>query len=155
VVRDTVVVTDAFLGWGRDVIDRTAERLEREIPGAARGAESHRPAYEAIYVHFADARIPQTLALWLFAAKADARCNVRGYPDVIGVGLKHGADEELARGQWKLRPLAPFAWHVHIDERQEGYRWLRRAGELSEDPEAAAREIGDRVLGTLRRSSIL
>ena len=148
-------MTDAFLAWGRDVIHRTADRLEREIPGAARGKESHRPDYESVYVDFADARLPQTLALWLFAAKSGARTNVRGYPDIVGAGLKHDADEELARGQWKLRPLAPFAWHVHVDERVEGYRWLRRASELPEDPAAAADEIGDRVIGTLRRSLIL
>ena len=88
-------------------------------------------------------------------SSAGARTNVRGYPYVVGVGLTHDADEELARGQWKLRPLAPFAWHTHVDERLEGYRWLRRASELPEDPAAAAGEIGDRVVGTLRRSLIL
>jgi len=148
-------VADAFLAWGRNVIDRTADRLEQEIPGAARGTERHLPDYEAIYVHFADARIPQQLALWLYAAPASAPYNVRGYPDVIGVGLKHDADEELERGQWKLRPLAPFTWRTHIDDRWEGYRWLRRADELSEDPALAADEIAERVLGTLRRSSMV
>ncbi len=146
---------DAFLTWGREVIDATADRLERVVPGAARGKESHLPDYEAIYVHFPDARIPQRLAVWLYATAASAPYNVRGYPDVIGVGLKHDADEELVRGEWKLRPLAPFTWRTHIDDRWEGYRWLRRAAELSEDPASAADEIAERVLGTLRRSSIL
>jgi hypothetical protein len=148
-------VTDAFLTWGRHVIDGTADRLEREIPHCTRGNERHLPDLEAIYVHFPDARIPQRLALWLYAAPAGAPFSVRGYPDAIGVGLKHDADEELVRGEWKLRPIAPFAWRMHIDDRWEGYRWLRRAAELPEDPAAAADEIAERVLGTLRRASIM
>jgi hypothetical protein len=154
-VRDNRVVSDAFLTWGRQVINRTADRLEREIPGCARGKERHLPDYESIYVHFADARIPQRLAVWLYATTAGAPYGVRGYPDAIGVGLKHDSDEELVRGEWKLRPIAPFTWRTHIDDRWEGYRWLRRADELSQDPGAAADEIAERVLGTLRRASIL
>jgi hypothetical protein len=148
-------VTDAFLPWGRQVIDRTADRLLLEIPRCTRGADRHVADFEGVYVHFPDARIPQPLALWLYAAPAGAPYSVRGYPDAIGVGLKHDADEELTRGQWKLRPIAPFAWRTHIDDRWEGYRWLRRAAELPQDPKAAADEITERVLGTLRRASIL
>jgi hypothetical protein len=154
-VRDNVAVSDAFLTWGRQVINRTADRLEQEIPGSTRGNESRLPDYEAIYVHFPDVRIPQQLAVWLYATRAGAPYNVRGYPDVIAVGLKHDADQELVRGEWKLRPLAPFSWRTHVDDRWEGYRWLRRVGELSADPASAADEIGDRILGTLRRCSAL
>jgi hypothetical protein len=148
-------VSDAFLTWGRQVINRTADRLEREIPGSARSKERRLPGYESLYVHFADARIPQRLAVWLYATTAGAPYGVRGYPDAIGVGLKHDSDEELVRGEWKLRPIAPFTWRTHIDDRWEGYRWLRRADELSQDPGVAADEIAERVLGTLRRASIL
>jgi hypothetical protein len=137
------------------VINGAADRLEREIPGSTRGNQRRRPDYEAIYVHFSDARIPQQLAVWLYATKSAAPYNVRGYPDVIGVGLKHDADQEFVRGEWKLRPLAPFSWRAHVDDRWEGYRWMRRADELPEDPGSAADEIGERVLGTLRRCSAL
>ncbi|MEA2220359.1 MAG: hypothetical protein QOJ35_2985 [Solirubrobacteraceae bacterium] len=137
------------------MINGAAELLEQEIAGATRANESRLPGYEAIYVHFHDARIPQQLAVWLYATTAGAPYNVRGYPDVIGVGLKHDADQELVRGEWKLRPLAPFTWRTHVDDRWEGYRWLRRAGELPDDPGPAADELGERVLRTLRRSSAL
>lgn len=148
-------MTEPFLTWGRDVIAQVADRLEREIPGSARGRERHLPTCESIYVHFPDARIPQPMALWLYAVTAGAPSSVRGHPDAIGVGLKHDEDEELARGAWKLRPVAPFAWRIHIDDRCEGYRWLRRADELSQDPAEAADEIAERVLGTLRRAAIV
>jgi hypothetical protein len=142
----------AFLPWGRAVIEALAVELEAAIPGARRGAASHRPGYEALTVHFADAHIPQPLALWLFAAEAGAPVNVKGFRDAVGAGLRHDADEELDRGAWKLRPLAPFSWRTHVDARHEGYRWLRNADELPADEAAAARELAERVLGTLRRA---
>jgi hypothetical protein len=137
-VRDNVAVSDAFLTWGRQVINRTADRLEQEIPGSTRGNESRLPDYE-----------PSTSISLTCGSHSGLRCgstrrgagapyNVHGYPDVIAVGLKHDADQELVRGEWKLRPLAPFSWRTHVDDRWEGYRWLRRAGELSADPASAA-----------------
>jgi hypothetical protein len=144
--------SDPFLAWGRGVIDASASRLEAQIAGAHRGRESHLSACEAIYLHLRDAHVQQDVAVWLFAAKAGTANNVRGYGDVIGVGLKHDADEELTRGAWKLRPLAPFSWRTHVDDRHEGFRWLRNAAELPEDATAAGEQIAERVLTTLRRA---
>jgi hypothetical protein len=145
-------VIEDFLAWGRLVVNATATRLESEIPGAARKAESHLKGYEALYVHFRDAKMPQDLAVWLFAAREGTANNVRGFRDAIGVGIKHDADVELDQGAWSFRPLSPFTWKRHIDGRYEGYRWLRNADALPPDPDAAAAEVVEQVLRTLRRA---
>jgi hypothetical protein len=146
---------DDFLSWGRAVVNSAAARLEREIAGARRGTESHLNGYEALYVHFRDQRIPQDLAVWIFAARSGTANNVRGYKDAIGVGLKHSANVELDQGAWFVRPLSPLRWTPHVDARYEGYRWLRSAGELPQDPDEAGTEIAARVLATLRSTGAL
>jgi len=150
---DTAGMGADFLPWGRAVITAAATALEAEIPGARRGSERRPRNHEALYVHFTDARLPQTMAIWLFATQAGTPYNVRGLGDAIGVGLKHDASEELDRGGWKLRPISPFSWRVHVDERYEGYRWLRVESDLPADPDDAGREIAERVLQTLRRAA--
>ena len=142
-----------FGGWSREVIRAAATELETEIPGAHRAKERRLRGHMALYVHFTDARIPQTLAIWLYATESGASSNVPGYGDAIGVGLKYDADEELDRGAWKLRPISPFSWRVHIDERVQGYRWLRDVSDLPTDPSAAGQQIAERVLATLRRAA--
>jgi hypothetical protein len=145
-------VTEDFLAWGRSVVNATAANLEAEIPGAARKAESHLKGYEAIYVHFRDAKMPQDLAVWLFAVREGTANNVRGFRDAIGVALKHDANTELDQGAWSFRPLSPFTWKRQIDGRYEGYRWLRNADALPPDPDLAAAEVAGQVLKTLRRA---
>jgi hypothetical protein len=147
------IVSEDFLAWGRLVVNATATALEGEIPGAARKAESHLKGYEGLYVHFRDAKMPQDLAVWLFAAREGTANNVRGFKDAIGVGLKHDADQELDQGAWSFRPLSPFTWKRQIDGRYEGYRWLRNADALPPDPEAAAEEVAGQVMRTLRRAA--
>jgi hypothetical protein len=142
-----------FASWSRAVIRAAATALESEIPGSRRGKESRLRGQLALYVHFTDARLPQTLAIWLYAAEHGSAYNVRGYGNAIGVGLKYDADEELDRGAWKLRPISPFTWRVHVDERFQGYRWLRPESELPTDPNEAALQIAERVLMTLRRAA--
>lgn len=142
-----------FPGWSRAVIRAAAADLEAEIPGAQRGKERRVRGQLALYVHFTDARLPQTLAIWLYGAEEGSAYNVPGSGDTIGVGLKYDADEELDRGAWKLRPIAPFNWRVHIDERSQGYRWLRPESELPADPAEAGHQIAARVLMTLRRAA--
>ena len=142
-----------FAGWSRAVIRVAATELEAEIPGAHRGKESRLRGQLALYVHFTDARLPQTLAIWLYGAEEGSAYNVPGYGNTIGVGLKYDADEELDRGAWKLRPISPFTWRVHVDARFQGYRWLRPESELPADPNEAGLQIAERVLMTLRRAA--
>jgi len=110
-------VTDDFLLWGHTVIATVADAVTSAIPGARSGSDSQLPDYRAVYVHFTDARIPQALAVWLYATRAGALYNVRGYGDAIGVALKHDTDDELDRGAWKPRSLSPFSWRTHIGDR--------------------------------------
>jgi hypothetical protein len=142
-----------FPGWSRAVIRTAATELEAGIPGAQRGKESRLRGQLALYVHFTDARLPQTLAIWLYGAEEGSAYNVPGYGNAIGVGLKYDAGEELDRGAWKLRPISPFTWRVHVDARFQGYRWLRPESELPTDPNDAGTEIAERVLMTLRRAA--
>ena len=144
-----------FGGWSRAAIRAVAAELEVGIPGARRGRERRLQGHLALHVHFTDARLPQSLAIWLFAAEEGAASNVRGYRNAIGTGLKYDADEELDRGAWKLRAISPFSWRVHIDDRCQGYRWLRNASDLPADPAEAGREIAERVLMTLRRAAAI
>ena len=139
-----------FLDRGREIIDATAAQLEAAIPGARRGNRSRLPGYEAVYVHFRDAELPQSLALWLFAAESGTPNSVPGARDSVGVGIKHDADEELDAGAWRFRRLTPFAWREHVDAQFAGFRWLLPADDLDEDPAAAATAIAERVLRTLR-----
>jgi hypothetical protein len=145
-------VSGSFLTWGRRVINACASQLEATIAEAARGSESHLAGYEAIYVHFKDAKVPQPLAVWLFAAEEGTPNNFAGQPDIIGIGLKHDADAELDRDAWRFRPLTPFSWRTHIDDRYAGMRWLRPARELDRNEQLAASEITERVHAALHRS---
>jgi hypothetical protein len=147
--------TEDFLAWGRAVVNATASRLEEAIAGAQRGSESHLDGYEALYVHFRDAKVPQPLAVWIYAAREGSANNVSGYRDAIGIGVKRDADEELNEGAWAFRALSPLRWRRHIDSRYEGYRWLRNADELPRDADQAAADIADRVLATLRRAGAI
>lgn len=149
--RDTTVVAQSFLSWGITVVDAVATLLEAEIPDGRRGNRSSLPDYEAVYVHFRDAKIPQSLAVWLYATREGAAYNVGGRTDVIGIGLKHDANDELDRGAWRFRPLTPFSWSKHIDQRWEGFRWLWNAADPPGDPHQASTEIAERVHGVLRR----
>lgn len=145
-------MNDPFLPWGKAVVHATAALLEAEIAGARRGRTRKLGDGEAVYVHFQDVHLPQTMAVWLYAAREGTAYNVRGYGDVIGVGLKHDSDEELDRAVWKLRRLTLFTWQHHVDDRYEGLRWMRRAGDLPNDVAAASEEIVGRVLAALRRA---
>ena len=142
-----------FPAWSRAVIRAAATELETEIPGAQRGTERRLRGQLALHVHFTDARLPQTLAIWLYGAEEGTAYNVPGHGNAIGVGLKYDADEELDRGAWKLRPISPFTWRVHVDPRFQGYRWLRPESELPADPVEAGHQIAERVLTTLRRAA--
>jgi hypothetical protein len=141
-----------FPNWSRAVIRAAATGFEAAIPGARRGRERQLRGLMATHVHFTDAHLPQALAIWLFAAEAGAASNVRGYGDAIGVGLMYDAEEELDRGAWKLRPISPFSWRVHIDDRCQGYRWLRSVSELPADAGEAGQQIVARVVATLVRA---
>ena len=145
---------DEFLRWGRAVIDGVADRLEQAIPGAKRGNESHRRDYEAVYVHMRDQKIPGRVAVWLYAARAGSANSVRGSRDAIGIGLKQNADAELDPGAFRFRRLAPWRWQTQVDERYEGFRWLRNADELPADPGEAAAELAERIIRTLRAAEI-
>ena len=144
-----------FLSWGRAVIDGVADRLERAIPEAKRGNESRRRGYEAVYVHLRDQKIPGRVAVWLYAASAGSANSVRGSRDAIGIGLKQHADAELDPGAFRFRRLAPWRWQTQVDERYEGFRWLRNADELPADADAAADELAERVIRTLRTAEIV
>jgi hypothetical protein len=149
-------VPDDFLQWGRAVVDAAATLVEAEIPGARRGRRRRLKDCEEVYVHFQDVHLPQPMALWLYATPEGAARNVRGAKDVIAVGLKHDADEELDRPTWKFRRLGLFTWREHIDARHgEGFRWLCGPSELPEDPQAASREVARRVLAALRRAGAI
>lgn len=137
---------------GKDRDRRDTTLLQREIPGARSGKSSRLPNYEAVYVHFQDAHVPQPLAVWLYATREGAAYNVRGGQDVIAVGLKHDSDDELDRRAWKFRRLSLFTWRKHVDERWEGFRWFRSVQELPDDPQEASQELADRVLAALRRA---
>jgi hypothetical protein len=146
---------DDFLRWGRLVIDGIAERLERAIPGAKRGNESRRRGYEAVYVHLRDHKIPGRVAVWLYAADAGSANSVRGARDAIGIGIKQNADAELDPGAFRFRRLAPWRWQTQVDERYEGFRWLRNADELPADAGEAAEELAERVMRTLKAAEIV
>ena len=148
-------MSESFLQWGRTVVDATAALLEAEIPGARRGKPSSLLDYEAVYVHFQDAHVPQPLAVWVYAAREGAAYNVRGSKDMIAVGFKHDTDDELDRKAWKFRRLSLFTWKKHVDERWEGFRWLCSIRDLSEDPHEASKEVAGRVLAALRRAGAI
>jgi hypothetical protein len=135
---------------GRRIVDAAATQLAAAIPGARRGRDRVLAGNAAVYVHFDDAELPQHLAVWLFVAEAGTTYSVPGVADAIGVGIKHDADEELGRGAWRFRRLLPFAWRQHVDPRHEGYRWFCPAADLDDDDTAAAAQISERVLRTLR-----
>lgn len=145
-------MSEPFLSWGRIVVETAALQLEDRIQGAHRGKPIRRGDYEAVYVHFQDAHLPQAMAVWLYATREGASFNVRNHEDVIGVGLKHDKDVELDRIVWKFRRLPLFVWQKHVDDRWEGFRWMRRVGDLPADPQAAGEEIVERVLAALRRA---
>ncbi len=145
-------MSEPFDPWAKTVVHAAASLLASEIPGAVRGRTRKLGDCEAVYVHFQDAHLPQMMAVWLYAAREGTAHNVRGHGDVIGVGLKHDADEELDRAVWKFRRLSLFTWQHHIDDRYEGLRWMRRAGDLPDDAQAASVEIVARVLVALRRA---
>ena len=150
-----VTSSDSFLAWGRSVVNSVADRLEESIPAAKRGNESHLPGYEAIYVHLVDAKITGRIAVWAFAAREGSANNVRGYRDAIGIGLKRDADVELVPGEFRFRRLTPWRWQRQVDERYEGFRWLRNADELPSDPDHAAQELADQVIRTMQAAEIL
>lgn len=141
--------TSTFAERGRAIVDAALPRLEAGIPGAQRGRERRLAGHDVVTVHFLDAELPVQLAVWLFAAERGAANSSPGAPDAIGVGLKHAADEELDRGAWRFRRLAPFAWRRHIDARHEGFRWFCPVDDLAADPVVAGVAIADRVLRTL------
>lgn len=145
-------MSEPFEPWAKTVVHAAASLLESEIPGAARGRTRKLGDSEAVYVHFRDAHLPQTMAVWLYAAREGTAYNVRNCADVIGVGLKHDPDEELDRAVWKFRRLSLFTWQHHIDDRHEGLRWMCRVSDLPDDAQAASEEIVGRVLGALRRA---
>lgn len=134
------------------MVNAAASLLEAEIPGARRGKPSRGRTHEAVYVHFQDAHLPQSMAVWLFATLEGAAYNVRDHGDVIGVGLKHDRDVELDRAVWKFRRLSHFTWQTQIDDRREGFRWMCRVRDLPDDPHAAGRQIAGHVLPALRRA---
>lgn len=137
------------------MVNSVADRLERSIPAAKRGNESHLSGYEALYVHFADQKVPGPIAVWIFAARAGSANNVRGCRDAIGIGLKRDADVELDPGAFRFRRLAPWRWQKHVDERYEGFRWLRNADELPVGSDDAAAQLAERVIRTLKAAEIL
>lgn len=113
--------SDDFLAWGRKVVNASALRIEEKVAGARRGSESSLDGYEAIYVHFRDPKLPQDLAVWIYAARAGSANSVPGYRDAVGIGLKRDSDEELKPGEWTFRSLTPLSWRRHVDDRYEGY----------------------------------
>jgi hypothetical protein len=139
-----------FQARGREIAEAAAARLEAEIPGARRGSVRRLAGADAVYVQFADAELPQQLAVWLFAAEAGSPSSSPGAPDAIGVAIRHDGGQELGRGAWRFRRLMPFAWRRHIDARVEGYRWFCPVGDLPAGPADAGTAIADRVLRTLR-----
>jgi hypothetical protein len=152
-LRDTAAVNEPFLQWGRSVVQEVARLLEAEIPGARCEKRKRLPDYEAVYVHFQDAHLPQSMAIWVYATREGTRYNVPGGKDVIAVGLKHDATEELDRPVWKFRRLSGFTWRKHVDERlDEGFRWISSVADLPDDPQVAGDEIAQRVLVALRRA---
>ncbi len=150
-----VPTDDPFLTWGRAVVNATADRLEGVIDGAHRGNESHLDHYEALYVHLVDAKVPMRFAIWLFAARAGSANSVRGYGDAIGIGLLHDPDTELNPAAFRFRRLSPWRWQTHVDTRYAGFRLMRNADELPDDPAAAADEISNRILRTLRAAEVV
>lgn len=142
---------EPFLDWGQQVITAAAKVLDDAIPSAATKRASNLAGYVAVYVHFRDEKVPQSLALWLYATRAGAAYNVNGRGDVIAVGLKHDSNDELDRLAWRFRRPTPFAWYKHVDDRWEGYRLLFDAEELPDDPLQASEVVARRVLAVLRR----
>src|SRR4051794_26138174 len=93
-----------FRAWARSVVDETATRITAAVDGAWPGSPSSlKDGYEAIYVHFADAKLPQSLCVWLYSTLARGDNNFSGYGDIIGIGLKHNANDELDPGAWRFR----------------------------------------------------
>ena len=148
-------MTEPFLQWGRAVVDAAAALLATEIPGATCGKPSSLRDYEGTYVHFQDAHLPQSVAIWLYATRRGSRYNVRGGDDLIGVGLKQDATVELDRAVWKYRRLSLFTWRQHVDERMEGLRWLCGVRDLPQAPQAAGEDVARRVLAALRRAGAI
>lgn len=139
-----------FQALGDQIVGAAADQLEAAIPGARRGTPRRLAGADAVYVQFGDAKLPQQLAVWLFAAPAGTASSMPGAPDAIGVGLRHDGGQELGRGAWRFRRLLPFAWRQHIDLRFEGYRWFCPVADLPAEPAAAGAAIAERVLRTLR-----
>ena len=139
-----------FQDRGRAIVDAAAEQLAAAIPGARRGTPRRLSRADAEYVQFGDAKLPQQLAVWLFAAEHGSPSSTPGAPDAIGVALRHDGGQELGRGAWRFRRILPFVWRRHIDDRVEGYRWYCPVSDLPSDPAAAGANVADRILRTLR-----
>jgi hypothetical protein len=147
-----------FRTWARAVVDNTAARLIEVIDDARAGSPSSLTAgYEAVYVHFSDAAVPQRLCVWIYSTLARGDNNFAGYGDIIGVGLKHDADEELDPGAWRFRLQGSrFRWRKHCDARYEGFRLIESADALRAQPvEEAAKRVCATVLHQLERSNAL
>lgn len=148
----------AFRGWARQVVDATTDRLIESIPGASAGTPSSlRSGYEARYVHFTDHEIPQPLCVWVYSSLAGGDNNFRGTGDVIGVGLKHDADDELDPGEWRFRLQGSrFRWRKHCDDRYAGFRLIEAAEPLRDlSLETAADTIARAVLAQLERAKAI
>lgn len=146
----------SFKAWARAVVDETAARLISEIDGAHAGPPKSLKAadYEAAFVHFSDAHLPQALCVWIFATRAGGSKNFPHGGDIIGVGLKQDADEELDKGAWRFRLQGSrFRWREHNNARYEGFRLIEPADALREAPvEDTAMQLAASIAQQLKRA---
>lgn len=144
-----------FRSWARALVDEVANRLNAVIPSARVGSPSSLPdGYEAVYVHFRDAAVPQELCVWVFSSLSGGENNFRGYGDIIGVGLKHNANDELDAQAFRFRLIGSrFRWRKHRDERYAGFRLIEDAGTLRSMPvNRAAERVTDEIAAQLTRA---
>ena len=83
--------------------------------------------------------------------------NFAGHGDIIGIGLKHDANEELDPGAWRFRLQGSrFRWRKHCDARYAGFRLIESADALRAHPvEETAERLCVTVTQQLERSNAL
>ncbi len=147
--------------WGRAAVDRAAELLAAEIPGAqltktARRSRNGR-GYIQRYVTFKHPTLPADRAVWLYAAPAGHAYDFRPPHARLGAGLLQDKDEELDSNRFAsgMTKAFPWAWKIHLDTKYEGYRLSVKVDPDADAPEDRAAELAAEVLRGLRNAELL
>jgi len=155
-------VEDAeFENWGKIAVERAAELVAAEIPGAtlsklARRSRNGR-GYIQRYVAFKHPTLPEDRAIWLYAAPAGHAYDFRPPHARVAAGLLQDKDEELDSNRFAagMTKGFPFAWKIHLETKYEGYRLSVKVDPDSEAPEDKGAELAAEVLRGLRNAGLL